>query len=195
MVGDFDRAIAEGYRAVELDPLSLIINADLGQDLMLARRYDEAIDQLRRTLEMEPRFYYARWTLGEALQMKGQLREAIAEYEKAAETSDDPIVVAMLAQGYARDGQRDRVSNLLSQLEWMAGHRYVGPFAFALVHVALGEIDKAIDLLEQAYGERDPRIVGIKVEPLLDPLRGHPRFERLVTNIAGTKGNKSPGSR
>jgi eukaryotic-like serine/threonine-protein kinase len=195
MVGDFDRAIAEGNRAVELDPLSLIINADLGQDFMLARRYDEAIDQLRRTLEMEPRFYYARWTLGEALQMKGQLREAIAEYEKATETSDDPIVLAMLAQGYARNGQRDRASNLLSQLEQMAGHRYVGPFAFALAHVALGEIDKAIDLLEQAYHERDPRIVGIKVEPLLDPLRGHPRFERLVTNITGAKGNKSPGSR
>ena len=52
-------------RAVELDPLSLIINADLGQNFMLARRYDEAIEQLRKTLAMDPRFYYARWTLGE----------------------------------------------------------------------------------------------------------------------------------
>lgn len=84
MAGDFDRAIAEGNRAVQLDPLSLIINADLGQDFMLARRYDEAIDQLRKTLAMDPRFYYARWTLGEVLQMKGQLLEAIAEYGKAA---------------------------------------------------------------------------------------------------------------
>ena len=67
MVGEFDRAIAEGMRAVELDPLSLIINADLGQNFLLARRYDEAIEQLRKTLAMDPRFYYARWSFGEAL--------------------------------------------------------------------------------------------------------------------------------
>ena len=104
MIGEFDRAIAEGKRAVELDPLSLIINADLGQDFMLARRYDEAIEQLRKTLAMDPRFYYARWTLGECLQMQGKLTEAIAEYRKAAEITDDPVVMALLAQGYAKTG-------------------------------------------------------------------------------------------
>jgi tetratricopeptide (TPR) repeat protein len=191
MIGEFDRAIAEGNRAVELDPLSLIINADLGQDFMLARRYDQAIDQLRKTLAMDPRFYYARWTLGECLQMRGQLDEAIAEYRKAAEITDDPMVMALLAQGYAKTGQRDKAWDLLSQLEQLTTRRYVGPFTFALVHLALGEKEKAIDDLEQAYRERaDPGIVGIKVEPLLDPLRGEPRFERLVAKVAGTAENK-----
>jgi serine/threonine-protein kinase len=191
MVGEFNRAIAEGNRAVELDPLSLIINADLGQDFMLARRYDQAIDQLRKTLAMDPRFYYARWTLGEALQMRGQLGEAMAEYKKAAEITDDPMVMVLLAQGYAKTGQREKAWELLSQLEQLARRRYVGPFTFALVHLALGEKEKAIDNLERAYRERaDPGIVGIKVEPLLDPLRGHPRFERLVAKIAGTAESK-----
>jgi len=196
MVGEFDRAIAEGKRAVELDPLSLIINADLGQNFLLARRYDEAIDQLRKTLAMDPRFYYARWSLGEALQLSGQLREAMTEYQKAAEITDDPIVLAMLAQGYAKTGQRDKARELLLQLEQLATQRHVGPFTFALVHVALGENEKAIDDLEQAYRERaDPGIVGIKVEPLLDPLRGEPRFERLVAKVLGTAENKSPDRR
>jgi serine/threonine-protein kinase len=191
MVGEFNRAIAEGNRAVELDPLSLIINADLGQDFMLARRYDQAIDQLRKTLAMDPRFYYARWTLGEALQMRGQLGEAMAEYKKAAEITDDPMVMVLLAQGYAKTGQREKAWELLSQLEQLARRRYVGPFTFALVHLALGEKEKAIDDLERAYRERaDPGIVGIKVEPLLDPLRGHPRFERLVAKVAGTAESK-----
>ena len=154
MIGEFDRAIAEGNRAVELDPLSLIINADLGQDFMLARRYDEAIEQLRKTLAMDPRFYYARWTLGECLQMKGQLTEAMAEYQKAAEITDDPMVMALLAQGYAKMGQRDKALGLLSQLEQLAKHRYVGPFTFALVHLALDETEKAIDDLERAHRER-----------------------------------------
>jgi tetratricopeptide (TPR) repeat protein len=192
MVGESKRAIAEGNRAVELDPLSLIINADLGQDLMLARRYDEAIDQLRKTLEMDPRFYYARWTLGEALQMRGQIGEAMAEYQKAAEITDDPMVMALLAQGYAKTGQRDKAWDLLSQLEQLARRRYVGPFTFALVHLAVGEKEKSMDDLERAYRERaDPGVVGIKVEPLLDPLRGDPRFERLVAKVLGTAENKS----
>ena len=73
----------------------------------------------------------------------------------------------------------------------MAAQRYIGPFTFALVHLGLGENEKAIDDLERAYHERvDPGIVGIKVEPLLDPLRGHPRFERLVAEIVGSVGNK-----
>src|SRR6516225_2159549 len=70
-------------RAVKLDPLSIIINADLGNTLFSVRRYDEAIEQLRKTVEMEPDFYYARWNLGQALEMKGLIKEAEAEYEKA----------------------------------------------------------------------------------------------------------------
>src|SRR5207249_4635846 len=194
MVGEFDRAIAEGNRAVELDPLSLIINADLGQDFILARRYDEAIDQLRKTLAMDPRFYYARWGLGEALQLRGQLPEAMAEYQKAAEITDDPMVMALLAQGYAKTGQRDKASDLFSQLEQLATHRHVAPSSLAVVHLALGENEKAIDDLERAYRERtDPYIVAIKVEPLLDPLRGDPRFERLVAKVIGIAENKSLG--
>ena len=58
-VGDFDKSIAELKRALQLDPLSLIINADLGGALVTARRYDEGIAQLRKTIEMDPYFYYA----------------------------------------------------------------------------------------------------------------------------------------
>src|SRR6266536_3399114 len=191
MVGEFDRAITEGKRAVELDPLSLIINADLGQNFLLARRYDEAIDQLRKTLAMDPRFYPARLALGEALQLKGQMDEAMVEYQKAAEVTDDPVVLAYLAQGYAKTGQGDKAWNLLSQLEQLATERHVGPFILAMVHLALGENEKAIDDLERAYRDRaDAFIVGIKVEPLLDPLRGDPRFERLVAKVAGTAESK-----
>ena len=101
--GQFDEAIAEMKRALELDPLSVIINADLGNVLFHARRYDEAIEQLRKTLEMEPNFYYARWNLGQALEMKGLVKEAIAEYEKTMALDDDPLSFALLGHLYATD--------------------------------------------------------------------------------------------
>ena len=139
VTGEFDRAIAEGKRAVELDPLSLVINTDLAVGYTMARRYPEAIEQFNKILAMDPRFYYARWTFGLALQCNGQLPEAIAQYKKAAELTDDPFVLAWLAQGYAKAGQRDEALKLLAQMEELATKRYVGLWSFAIVHLALGE--------------------------------------------------------
>ena len=181
VTGEFDRAIAEGKRAVELDPLSLVVNTDLAVGYTMARRYPEAIEQFNKILAMDPRFYYARWTFGLALQCNGQLPEAIAQYKKAAELTDDPLVLAWLAQGYAKAGQRDEALKLLAQMEELATKRYVGAWSFAIVHLALGEKEKAIDELERAFRERsDPFITFIKVSPLFDPLRGDPRFQALL---------------
>ena len=187
-LGEFDRAIAELKRAQQLDPLSLIINADLGSGFVTARRYDDAIAQLRKTIEMDPHFYYAHWNLGEALELKGQLREAFAEYKKAAELNDDPLVLSLVAQAEAKLGQRDDARKILKQLEQLATRRYVGNYAFALVHIALGEKEKAIEDLEHAYRDRvGPDIALLKVDPMLDPLRGDPRFEALVAKIFAPK--------
>jgi TolB-like protein/class 3 adenylate cyclase/Flp pilus assembly protein TadD len=181
VTGEFDRAIAESKRAVELDPLSLVINTDLAVGYTMARRYPEALEQFNKILAMDPRFYYARWTFGLALQCNGKLPEAIAQYKKAAELTDDPLVLALLAQGYAKAGQRDEALKLLAQIEELATKRYVGAWSFVIVHLALGEKGKALDELERAYLERsDPFITFIKVSPLFDPLRGDPRFQALL---------------
>jgi len=186
--GQFDRAIAEGKRAVELDPLSLVINADLGQDYFIARRYDEAIAQLRKTIEMDPRFYLTHWDLGQVWQLKGQLNEAIAEYRKAVELNDDPFVLALLGQAYARAGQREEAQRILARLSGEAKSRYVHAYSFALMYLALGDKERAIDEMERAYRERAGGDVSwIKVDPLLDDLRGNPRFEALVQKVFARK--------
>src|SRR5881394_2088984 len=182
-LGRFERAITEGKRAVELDPLSLVINTDLGQDFFYARRYDEAIAHLRKTIEMDPRFYFAHWVLGTALQLKGQLSEAVAEYSKAVELNDDPSVLALLGQAYARAGQRDEAQKILLRLSEEAKSRYVQAYSFVLMYLALGDKERAIDEMERAYRERDANVAQIKVDPMLDDLRGNQRFEALVNRI------------
>lgn len=179
-----DRSIAEGKRAVELDPLSLINNADFGWVYFNARRYDEAIAQLRKTLEIDPRFYLARYYLGEALQMKGQLVAAVAEYRAAVELNDDPLPLALLGQAYARAGQRDEANQILVRLTEEAKSRYVSQYSFALVLLGLGDKEGAIAALERAYGNGEAGDVGIiRVDPFLDDLRGQPRFEALAEKI------------
>ena len=190
-LGQFDEAIGEVKRALELDPLSIVINADVGTILTNARRYDQAIEQLRKTVEMDPGFYYAHWTLGDALELKGRNEEAIAEYKKAIALNDDPLPPALLGHLYAKIGRKNEALAILKQLRELreSKQRYVSPFNLALIHIGLGQKDQAIQLLEETYEDRDGyNIAFIKVEPMLDPLRGDPRFEALVRKVfAGTR--------
>ena len=183
-VGQFDRAIAEGKRALELDPLSVIITADLGANYLVARRYDEAVEQFHKAIDLDPRFYYVHWNLAEALEMKGNLREALAEYKKAVELDDDPFVLALLGQAYAKVGQRDEALKILAQLSQIGAHRYVPSYSYALLHMALGEKDKAIEWLERSYQEgAGLDLIFLKVDPMLDPLQKEPRFQALVARV------------
>jgi TolB-like protein/Tfp pilus assembly protein PilF len=193
-LGQFDRAIAEGKRAIELDPLSLIINADFSSIYFNARRYDEAETQARKTLEMDSHFFLAHYYLGGALQFKGHVKEAIPEYQKAFDLNNDPYSLAMLGQAYARNGQKEEARKVLARLNDEAKSRYVAPYAVALILVALGEKERALDELEQAYreGAGDYLLILIKVDPLLDDLRGNPRFEAIVQKVIAPKAETKP---
>src|SRR5215472_12715995 len=187
-LGHFDQAIAEEKRAIELDPLSLIINADFGWTYFNARRFGEAEAQARKTLEMDPRFFLAHYYLGAALQFRSRLAEAIPEYQKAFELNNDVYGLAMLGQAYARSGQTEEARKILARLNEQAKSRYVAPYAVALVFLGLGVNERALDELERAYQTGDTNYLFIiKVDPLLDQLRGQPRFEALLQKIVGTK--------
>src|SRR5881227_1775021 len=187
-LGQFDPGIAEAKRAIELDPLSLIINADCSWIYFNGRRFDEAEAQARNTLEMDPRFYVAHFYLGEALQFQGKLTDGIAEFQKSVELNNDPFSLAMLGQAYARNRQKEEARKILTQLSEEAKSHYVAPYALALVQIPLGDKDRAIEELEQAYAKGETNyLFVIKTDPLLDDLRGQPRFDTLVQKIVGGK--------
>ena len=179
----FDEAIAEGKRAQELDPFSLIINADLGFDYIYARQYDKAIEQLRKTIEMDQSFYYAHRQLGEAYELQGSFPEAIAEYQKARQLSDDPALLAWLGHTYAASGKRDEALKTLDQLTVIARQRYVSEYSWAIIYAGLGEKDQAINWLEKGYQERATKMSYLQIEPFFDNLRSDPRFVELVRRV------------
>src|SRR5207249_2647861 len=186
--GRFEEAIAESKRAVELDPLSIIINADLGGTFYYARRYEEAAAQLRKTLGIDPTDFYARYNLGIALQAKGDLSGAIAEYEKAKQLGDNPLVSTLCAQAKVHAGDKNAALRMLSDLDKISQHREVVGYLRALLYLSLNNKDEALRWLEQGFAERDgSNICWIKVDPLLDSLHGDPRFEALVQRVVAPK--------
>ncbi len=187
-LGRFEEAIAEGKRSIELDPLSPIMNADLGNTLYYARRYDEAIAQLRKAVDLDPAFFYSYFNLGIALEAKGDLSGAIAEYEKAKQLSDDPLMLALLAAAKTKAGDKDAAPKALQELDRIGQSREVLGYVRALLYLSMNNKAEAIRWLEQNFAERDGSDIGyIKVDPLLDSLRGDPRFEALVQKVVSEK--------
>jgi TolB-like protein/DNA-binding winged helix-turn-helix (wHTH) protein/Tfp pilus assembly protein PilF len=184
LMGRHDRAIAESLRARELDPISSIITAWVGSRYFFARQYDKAIEQYRSAVEMDPHFVPARLVLGHAYEQKGMLREAIAEFETAVELSErSPVYVASLAHAYGIAGERFQAERLLDELRRTSARKYVSSYDLALVSLGLGREEEALTLLEQAVGERSPRVAFLNVEPRFDGIRSGARFRQLVARL------------
>jgi len=183
-IGRHQEALAESEKAQELDPLSLIINANIALLSYFARSYDQVIEQCRKTLEMDPNFVVAHAWLGQTYLQKGVFHEAIKEFQTAIELSEgSPFYVAMLGHACAVAGDVSEAQKLLDQLKKQSVGAYVSSYSIAEVYVGLGDRDKAFEWLQKAYEERSRALVFLRVEPKLDPLRSDPRFVELVRRI------------
>jgi Tfp pilus assembly protein PilF len=181
-LGRHDKAIAELEKAESLDPLSLIIGADLAEELLIAHRYDESISQSRKIMTMDPFFALTHYVLGEALVQRRLYGAAIAELQKAIELSPGSTAFkANLAYAYASSGQRNEALKILNQLKSNSHEGFSNAPEIALVYASLGEKDQAISWLEKAYAERfNP---GVLLRPAFDPLRSDSRYQDLLRRI------------
>jgi TolB-like protein/DNA-binding winged helix-turn-helix (wHTH) protein/Tfp pilus assembly protein PilF len=183
-MGRFDESFEQIQKARDLDPLSISINSSFGWRLYLARQYDRSIAQLRDTLEMDPSYEWPQLILGQAYEQKGDFNSALAALRKAVELShNSPLMVSALAHAYALSGNSVEAQRLVAQLLVQAKNQYVSPYYIAIVYVALGKNELAMDWLEKALADRSNGLVFLKVEPELDPLRSNPRFIALQRHL------------
>jgi TolB-like protein/DNA-binding winged helix-turn-helix (wHTH) protein/Flp pilus assembly protein TadD len=182
VLGRNEDAIAEMRKAQNLDPLSLIINADLAELLLIAHSYDESIRQSRKTIEMDPNFALAHNQLGQAYLQKNMNEEAIAELQKAVQLSGgSPTCIANLARAYAASGKRSEAIRLLTEVKNHSGPTYSDGSEIAVIYTALADSDQAMIWLQKGYEERfNPSVL---LRPGFDPLRSDPRFQELVRQI------------
>ena len=178
--GEHDAALLEGHTAIELDPASVSARRGLGWLAFYARRFDQALDHLARAVEMNPMAVESYRILATTLGMQGQwgeaeriLRDALVLPGAGAYTT------ATLGWVLARSGKRSEAEQLLRELETVARESYVSPVAFAIFHVGLGNVDRALDWAERAYDEKRGWLAYLKVNPMLDPLRNESRFQSL----------------
>lgn len=182
VLGRNEEGIAELKRAESLDPLSLIISADLADALSIAHRYDESVQQSQKTIEMDPHFAVAHYQLGQALEQQHRHDEAIAEFRRAIELSGgNTTFESNLANAYAVSGRKEEAMKIVKDLESRQSQNSSTNASIALIYVGLGDNDRAMIWLNRAYQARfNPSIL---MRPVFDPLRTDPRFQDLVHRI------------
>jgi eukaryotic-like serine/threonine-protein kinase len=183
-LGRLDEAIREGQRAQELDPLSVIINRDLGLIYYYARKPDRAIEQYCKSLELDPNFALTHQALGRAYLLKGMREDALAALRLAAALSSDSVAMcAALAHALAETGSVVEARKILADLIERSRRSYVSPTNIAVVYAGLGENDQAMEWLEKALAEHNAGLMMLKVHPVFDPLRSDPRYQDLLRRI------------
>ena len=180
MIGRADESIAELKRAQQLDPLSPLINADLGNAFYYARRYDEAIEQARKAIDLDPNFWLAHINLGAAYMQKAMYPEAIAEFQKTVAAPGFPDGLVFVAYGLALSGRSAEARKVLGTLQ---GSNQPTSFAMAVLYTGLGDKDQAFAWLQRARDERFIVLAAIKVDPIFDSLRSDPRFADLLRSM------------
>jgi TolB-like protein/DNA-binding winged helix-turn-helix (wHTH) protein/Tfp pilus assembly protein PilF len=184
--GRFREADAEKKRALELEPLSLIVNFEVGLAFYFSRNYNQAIDQFQKTLELDANFPPPNTFLAAAFEQKGMLKEATTAFQKAITITQGPArtqATAGLGYVYAVSGRKAEARKILAELQSLSEHSYVPATDMALICAGLGDKDKAFAWLDKAYEEHSFSLSNLKVEPRFDPLRSDPRFADLLRSI------------
>jgi eukaryotic-like serine/threonine-protein kinase len=182
--GRSDESISEMKLAQELDPRSLIINANLSWVLYLAGRDDEAVAQAQKTVAMDPSFAVAHGYLGQAYLAQRDYARALQELQQAlALSGNETSFKAELGNAYAVAGKKAEALGILHDLLQMSSRQYVSPYSIALVYAGLDQKDEAFRWLDKAYDERTVRLINIAVHPRFASLHSDPRFAALVQRI------------
>ena len=180
-MGRVEEAVDLVQRAKEIDPLSPEINVVLGHLYYSSRQYEKAIDVYRKVIQLNPNFARAHMRLGMTYMAQHAIGDSVHEYEEAKRlTGADPYVDGLLGCAQALSGNTAAAQKLLKNLTLRSRDQYIPAFSIALVYIGLGERDRALDWLEQAYQDRSAYMVYAKTDPLLDPLRSVPRFISLL---------------
>ncbi len=161
------------------------MNVHLGWHFLYARQYDEALKQLRNAVEADPNYGLAYWYSGLAYEQKGMYDDALREMRRAKELlPENAVIDSDIGHLHAVAGRRREATAILAELERKSARSYVSSFELALIHVGLGEKEKSLSEMEQAYRERSDMLVYLGVDPRLDSLRSDPRFRELLRRIA-----------
>ncbi len=178
-LGRHAEAIETGLKASARAPFSVTASRQVAWAYYMARQYENAISQARSTLAIDPEYLPARTVLGRALLLAGRPAEGVKELEAAGRRYE-----LMLALGYAMAGRGEDANRLLEKVLSPSYDQVADRYEIALVYAALGDQSRAMEWLEAVEAAKNAAMTELAVDPMLDPVRDHPRFRALIQRVS-----------
>jgi tetratricopeptide (TPR) repeat protein len=171
--------------ALELDPLDIAYNAEVGHLLHITRQFERAVAQLRHAVDLDPTFWLSHWFLSITYAQIGRSGEAIAAAEKAKELSGgNAVTLGLLGRAYGLAGRTAEARQLLEELELRRRSSYVPPSSIAMIYRGLGDLEKGLEWWIRGVEEHDMLLVpSLKTEPGYDNMRSHPAYQTLLRKM------------
>ncbi len=182
-IGNYQEGIQHLKRAVELEPLNLKFNDNLGQGFMNARMDDRALEQYKKTIEMDPNFAGTHGDLSTYYRYQSRYDLWLSEWRQTALLNDDRDDLARqeeVARVYARAGYKAAVARGIEFLKQSATHTYLDPGVVAMEYGFLGDKEETFLWLEKAYAARSELVSMLKTSRCFDFLRSDPRYADLL---------------
>jgi TolB-like protein/Tfp pilus assembly protein PilF len=181
--GRFPEAFAESEQARQLDPVSLISATDRASILYESRQYESALKQWRSVLDLDPTYDHAEHMMIPAYLQLGRYDDAVKVIDRWEAVGEGPWMWGWKAAVYARAGHPDEAHRALAKLEQSSGSPANRAATLLIAYSGTGQKERALELLQQMYAEHSNAVVQIKVDPMFDPLRSDPRFEKLLLRL------------
>jgi eukaryotic-like serine/threonine-protein kinase len=182
--GRKDESITEIKLARDIDPRSLIINANVGWCYFLGGDPDRAIEEEKNTLRIDPGFIVAHGYLGQAYLQKQMYEQAVAEFRNTLSFSPgDMARKADLGGAYAQAGKSDQAREILQEFLHAPATTYISPYTWAILYAGMGRKQETLTWLDKAFAERNARMVNLAVHPQFAFLRGDTGFENLLVRM------------
>jgi serine/threonine-protein kinase len=186
-MGQLDAACAELEAALRLDPLSTVVEGDLGNTLSIAGRHDEGLKRCLHAIDVDPKFFRPYWQAALIYERLGRMDEAIAAARRSAELSTggpfETNAWATVAHALGKAGRMAEAREAVAQLEVLARQRPANPVAFVLAHLGLGDLDAAFEWTERCIEQRSLPIVWIQIDPRSEPMRDDPRYDSILERL------------
>jgi len=184
-LGKSDETLATVRHALDENPLSININAELSCASYYGHHYDQAIDFSQENLRLDQSYPFAHYNAARALGQEQRYEQAITEMQKAIEVwGRNVLALSELGYDYAASERKTEARDILIELKSRAAKgEFVDPYPVSFIYVALGEKDEALNSLEKAFATHSPWMPWLLAEPKFERLRSEPRFQSLASKV------------
>jgi adenylate cyclase len=178
-----EEALKQAKLGLEANPLSEHTNFSYAWILLFAGEYDSAREHALKTMDMYRNSLQLYFILGWAHLGRARVTDAVEAFEKAVAISRDTVGLGYLGHAYGLAGRRDEALAALQEMLERSEREEVPLTSLALIHIGLGDFDKALDLFDKCFEERDGRLFWLPLTIFCDTFCADPRYQQLLQRM------------